>query len=566
MDQRTKENMKEFLSKCNKIGFEDAYNEFIKDNSDYKNKFLRIFFNQSIDPIFHGFKKNNQKCLYLSSEFDVGLETLSNIYNEIYFSGNNETKQIIDTRLKFSEKENIILSSELNKIFEKKETFDLIYSQNLIKFLENTNIKKNNIHEFFEKIFNSININGCFCFGLKFNELLENFNDEIPITKNTTKEVQLEEVKKMIVSKGFKVDIYWVLPSIEKPYYSSNMLNEIPLIWYVKNLRQFVKEEKLDTKQKAAAILKGRIGEKIIKSKMKTRLNQFIFCCYKDDKKNTLEDIIEKQTGERNILMISRPKKINFITFKNKEPDKIIKFSKFGNIFPTKISNHIRTFENMKNPTDRMWMEKWHNGNKLNMSKEKEILLAIDWLINFQKKTQGKTYSRKEVEKESNEIFNKLLEIGLSSEKIVEKWLKDYNEFVSKNKIFQTSVHGDFWIDNILITKNNQINVIDWELYLEEGNPFTDLMKFMMGWLMKSNSNNIDAKIFEKKIMGFGNFIKIYPKIRDKINEHFKCEFEFMVVLRYCFLWRISKAKITEENLKSYSSIIKILSTKNILE
>lgn len=564
MEKKIKENMNQFLSKCDEIGFENAYNKFIIENPDYKKEFLRIFFNQSIDSIFHGFTKNNQRCLYLSSEFDVGLETLSNIYNEIHCFEKNEIKQMIENRLKFYEKENIILSKNLNEIFDNKEIFDLIYSQNLLKFLENTEPKNYNIHEFFEKIFNSINTDGYFCFGVKFEDLLKIFNHETP--SNTSKEIQLEKIKKMIISKGFKVDIYWVLPSIEKPYYSSNILNQIPLVWYVKNLRQFVKEEKLGIKQKATSILKGKIGEKIIKSEIKTRLNQFIFCCYKNDTRSSLENLVKKETETEDILMISRPKKINFITFRNKEPDKIINFSKYGNKFPTKITNCIRTPENMKNPIDKLWMENWYNGNKLNITKEKEILLAIEWLIDFQKNTHGKILSKEKIQKDIEEIHKKLQDIGFGNEKIVEKWFNDYSEFITKNKIFQTSVHGDFWTDNILITKDNRINVIDWELYLERGNPFIDLMKFMMGWLMKSNKNNIDAEFLEKNLMGFGNFMKIYPKIRNKINEHFKCEFEFMVVLRYCFLWRISKAEITEQNLKAYSSVVKILSTKKILE
>ena len=192
--------------------------------------------------------------------------------------------------------------------------------------------------------------------------------------------------------------------------------------------------------------------------------------------------------------------------------------------------------------------------------------MAIDWLIEFQKNTQGEILSIEKIQKDIEEIRNKLHHIGFGNQKIVEEWLNEYSEFVTKNKIFQTGVHGDFWIDNILITKDNKINVIDWEMYSEKGNPFTDLMKFMMGWLMKSNQSNTDAKLLEKNFTGFGNFVKIYPKIRNKMNEHFKCKFEFMIVLRYCFLWRISKAEITEQNLNAYSSVVKILSTKKILE
>ena len=560
MEKNTKENMIQFLSKCDEIGFENAYNKFIIENPDYKKEFLRIFFNQSVDPIFHRFTKHNQKCLYLSSEFDVGLETISNIFNEIHCHEKNDIKQMIEDRLKFLEKENIILSKNLKEVLDNKEIFDLIYSQNLLKFWENTELKNQNIEKFFKQVFNSININGYFCFGIKFDDLLKIFNQET--LQKDTKEIQLEKIKKIIISKGFEVDIYWVLPSIEKPYYSSNILNKIPLVWYVKNLRQFVKEERLGIKQKATSMLKGKIGEKIIESEMNTRLNQFIFCCYKNNTTNSLENLIKTQTGAEDILMISRPKKINFITFKNKKPDKIINFSKYGNVFPSKITNCIRTLGNMKNPTERLWMENWYNGNKLNITREKEVLLAIDWLIEFQKNTQGEILSIEKIQKDIEEIRNKLHHIGFGNQKIVEEWLNEYSEFVTKNKIFQTGVHGDFWIDNILITKDNKINVIDWEMYSEKGNPFTDLMKFMMGWLMKSNQSNTDAKLLEKNFTGFGNFVKIYPKIRNKMNEHFKCKFEFMIVLRYCFLWRISKAEITEQNLNAYSSVVKILSTK----
>lgn len=564
MEKKTQENMKQFRSKCDEIGFENAYNKFIIENPDYKKEFLRIFFNQSVDSIFHRYTKNNKKCLYLSSEFDVGLETISNIYNEIHCYEKNEFKQMIKKRLKFSENENIILFKNLDEIFNNKESFDLVYSQNLLKSLENIEMKNYNVQEFFGQVFDSININGCFSFGIKIKDSLKILNQEMP--QNVNKEIQLEKIKKMLTSKGFKVDIYWVLPSIEKPYYSSNILDQIPLVWYVKNLRQFVKEEKLGIKQKAASILKGKIGEKIIKSEMKTRLNQFIFCCYKNDSRSSLENLIKTETRTEDILMISRPKKINFITFKNNKPDKIINFSKFGNIFPLKITNRVRTLENMKNPTERLWMENWYEGNKLNIMNEKEILLAVDWLIDFQKNTQREILSIEKIGKDIEQIQNKLQKISFGNEKIVNRWFNDYKEFVSKNKIFQTGIHGDFWIDNILITKDNKINVIDWEMYSESGNPFGDLMKFMMGWLMKSNKNNTDADLLEKNLMGFGNFIKLYPKIKNKINDHFKCQFEFMVVLRYCFLWRISKAEITEKNLKEYSSVVKILSTKKILE
>ena len=37
--------MKQFLSKCDEIGFENAYNKFIIENPEYKKEFLRIFFN-----------------------------------------------------------------------------------------------------------------------------------------------------------------------------------------------------------------------------------------------------------------------------------------------------------------------------------------------------------------------------------------------------------------------------------------------------------------------------------------------------------------------------------------
>ena len=104
MEKNTKENMIQFLSKCDEIGFENAYNKFIIENPDYKKEFLRIFFNQSVDPIFHRFTKHNQKCLYLSSEFDVGLETISNIFNEIHCHEKNDIKQMIEDRLKFLEK------------------------------------------------------------------------------------------------------------------------------------------------------------------------------------------------------------------------------------------------------------------------------------------------------------------------------------------------------------------------------------------------------------------------------------------------------------------------------
>jgi len=566
MDKKTNYKIKEFIKEINEIGFKNAQKSFLRNNPKFQAEFIRIDFNQTADKMFHCYTENNNRCLDLSAGLGGGTISLSNMFNEVYcYELEDNLRDVLKARLEFSKKKNILLCKNLkNEITSKKDFFDLIICQDILKLIQYRDLREFNINSFLEKIFHSLSQNGRFCFGINSDDLLKFNQNTHDVTSNFEKKSDIDELKNQIITQGYKVEIFWALPSLEKPYYSGSITEDTSLIWYVKNLRKFVKEENLSMKQKTISLFKGKIGNKIIKLKAKNELKNFIFCCYKNNSKNSLEDLVKKETNSNDILMISRPQKVNFISFKNNQPTKIVNLSRYGKEFPTQIKNIVRTRENLENPKDRLWMEDWYDGTKLNLSNEKEVLLAIDWLINFQKNSRGDIISENEIKDEMNEITIKLQNASFGYEDTIRKWLNDYYELIMKNKILKTNVHGDFWINNILVNKSNTVNVIDWELFSKNGNPFVDFMKFFNRWLMKSEKNNIDAVILEKNLSDSSDFMNIYPKIKKKIDLHFGFKLDFLVILRYFVLRRISMKEMTQENLTTFTKIVDILMEKKL--
>ena len=60
------------------------------------------------------------------------------------------------------------------------------------------------------------------------------------------------------------------------------------------------------------------------------------------------------------------------------------------------------------------------------------------------------------------------------------------------------------------------------------------------------------------------DFMNIYPKIKKKIDLHFGFKLDFLVILRYFVLRRISMKEMTQENLTTFTKIVDILMEKKL--
>ncbi|MGI0022515.1 MAG: phosphotransferase family protein, partial [Nitrososphaeraceae archaeon] len=179
-------------------------------------------------------------------------------------------------------------------------------------------------------------------------------------------------------------------------------------------------------------------------------------------------------------------------------------------------------------------LENWISGKPLDPHKSDEIIATIDWLFAFQNKNRRTTMTKGDVHLEVNMLKTNLLQIPHLNKQQYRKWLDDFESYASAIHVDKTSEHGDFWHKNILINpETNEVNVIDWEHFREEGNPFFDLI-FMLINAMQLPGNPINE--FKCNLDGYGRFATILKELKNKIDNHFGFSLDLDILIRYTML------------------------------
>ena len=253
-------------------------------------------------------------------------------------------------------------------------------------------------------------------------------------------------------------------------------------------------------------------------------------------------------------------------------PEKKVVVRRYGNKFPDQLQFFERKFPNLKDPKEKCWIEDWFSGRSVIPLNKNEIELSINWLINFQNETKQNLINDNDVEKEI-ELIKKGLELvphGNISK--YHQWLEEYRKFMRKNPIYSTAVHGDFWVSNILFNpKENKVNIIDWELSKEKGNPLLDISTFIFN-LMASTSND-PLKTFEKNLKKQGESFEMIEEVKNRIEKHFGFKVEFISVLRYYLMKKmvpkeeelqeeLTKNRILKSEPTLYMKMLDLLSEK----
>ena len=120
--------------------------------------------------------------------------------------------------------------------------------------------------------------------------------------------------------------------------------------------------------------------------------------------------------------------------------------------------------------------------------------LAISWLILFQNRSLKKQLSREFILNEVSIVREKINTLKIQNNKKYNDIIASYQRYLLEHPLFIVPEHGDFWPGNILFDrKNNRIHVIDWESYRENGDPFYDLIFFI---IQLNIANGIDIRDF----------------------------------------------------------------------
>jgi thiamine kinase-like enzyme len=138
--------------------------------------------------------------------------------------------------------------------------------------------------------------------------------------------------------------------------------------------------------------------------------------------------------------------------------------------------------------------------------------------------------SREFILNEIKNVREKINILNMQNNKKYNDIIANYQSYMLEHPVFIASEHGDFWPGNILFDKNkNQIQVIDWESYKENGSPLYDLVFFI---IQLNIANRIDIKDF---VDNYRNEYR-YREFLDMIDDHFGFKIDMSIVLPFVLL------------------------------
>jgi len=550
-NQFTKEKLKEILQEINKHGYEKTIIQF--SNDPIIKSFLSDI--KSADSIFHCIGKNNLRCLEIGSNLGKISDNLSHIFHGVYSIETSKEKiEIQKKRFQHLKLDNItILRCNPIELPFPDNYFDLVICNESFGLSKMFNPKlepKKTQIVFLKEIKRVLTNEGCLCLGVqnKFGipKLFGIDNTDYHTQKNNKNKISnytLFGYHKLLKNVSFNFKSYWVLPSCQKPYFSGNLKNDVTSKWFFQNATNFLLKRKKSKYKNLLFALINKLNKHIIKIILSVFVPDFVFCCYKSDLTESVEDTIIRHTKIENFLMMGRRTKIFFVLLEqNGKPVKKVVLDRYSHSFPNKIGKCDRIFPNMKDPIERMWIEDWIDGIPMDPTKIDEMYNALEWLHRFQKESSNGT-----ITKDSEELEIRRMKYALSMIKDLDfiewkKWLKEYESYIEKHTIYKTAVHGDFWSSNILINpKTRKVNVIDWEMYEQCGNPIIDNLTFIFFFMITSSSDILNS--FKSSFNDREKYETII-KLQKKISEYFGFEFKLVLLLRWLIIKQITDSKL----------------------
>ena len=218
----------------------------------------------------------------------------------------------------------------------------------------------------------------------------------------------------------------------------------------------------------------------------------------------------------------------------------------------------------MKDVDEKILSEDWFGNDHLDRLNINHVKLALDWLTNFQNNTSSGSFDPHDIEAEVKNLKNELSRIEEIHNLPYHKCLDEYKQHVSAIKLKMTAVHGDFQVRNILVNQDNlSVNVIDWDAFMEKGNPLVDFLA-LAGSMIFQGSDSVEE--CSSNLRGIGKAVPALKLIKKTMNEHFQADLDFIILLRFFvlkILLRNFKTKRTSTDYFTYVELFRMLSEIN---
>lgn len=561
----TRAEITSLISNIDKRGYDYGLQEFISKNPELRDYMLD---ESRADWLYHCSGVGRGKCLDIGSGLGNISEILSRNFEQVYsLEAVRERIEFQKRRYKKSNRKNIILirANAIQLPFP-ENFFDLVICNGVLEWIAslspNLDPRKAQLM-FLSEIKRVLCTGGCayigienrlgFPFllgaldhsGIRYTSLmprkLASFlvnrfgktggiyggsTDKKETRGYTTYTYTLGGYKKLFDKIGLKTKSFWVIPSYNKPHVSGRTDDDNALKayigYYLNTYRKF--KLPLTILYNLNKSITQRLGNFLTPS--------FLFFCYKDRIHESFDESSIRETMLPSFVRISTGAGVMYIMYDDKTNASKVVHSKRPNYGPlNQIPFRDKSNPDFKDFDQNVWVENWIKGRQLNPLNINESRLALKWLFDYQRNNGASEFTSEELQSQVSELKVKLaMTPEIKAEKYLD-YLDKYKVYLNKLKINRVCEHGDFFYSNIIVDKSaSELQVIDWEYYRENGDPFFDLMFYVLTSL-ELPSESPDA--FKNNLDGKGKFIKILRYLKPMIDKHYGQNIDFDKLLPY---------------------------------
>jgi SAM-dependent methyltransferase len=587
----SKMDMQNLLRNIDLVGYNDALSSFFEVYPALRNY---IVDHRRADWIAHCISRNNERCLDIGSGLGNISETLSHIYHEMYsLEAVKERIEFQRRRFENSGRTNITLvrGNALELPFP-DDYFDLVVCNGVLEWIGMLNKKvcpRQAQISFINEVKRVLNNKGCLYIGienrfgiqyllgqrdhsgLKFTSIIPRRLADILVRKfgpeggiyggaNLSSKQGTEYGKEHTSKKPLKKDrgyhtftyslrgyhsllkqagfssfkSYWVFPSYQVPSFSGKLGDSIA----IKGFLHFTRSINLPRFKMAIPILE-KVDKHILSFFTSLLIPSFLFYCYKENIPESFEEILTKNSAVKSMSTFSGDKDLCYVLYDAKgKPSNVGRLQRYGYGLPNTTPRYDKRGPWFGMSHERGWIENWIQGRRLKPLTLTESRAAINWLIEFQERTRSSNMmSRDEIHFEVESIRQNLLTLPHLYTIEYERWLDDYELYVSQQEIHRPSEHGNFFHSNILFNSKSQVTeVIDWKHFRSKGDPFFDFILFLIYSCMADVSYKHCQDSFEQNLSGHGKYSKILFKMQELIGNYFNFELDMQRLIRFVLL------------------------------
>jgi ubiquinone/menaquinone biosynthesis C-methylase UbiE/thiamine kinase-like enzyme len=370
--------------------------------------------------------------------------------------------------------------------------------------------------------------------------------------------------KSLFKNAGLKVKSFWVYPSYNQPYFSGHLEDKTGIKGFI-NTINIQSDTLLSTSRiKMAIAIASKINKSVVQFILGILTPSFLFYCGKNDVDLPIYEYLSNQTSLTSITSLCNGDDIKYLLYDREgKLKKTVHMKRDLKYFPGNIRLVNKTNpDDLPSLSEKIWIEDWIPGRKIDPLNFKEVKMAIEWLINFQNCSKKEIMTREFLTNETDKLRAGIMSITERENSKYIKIIDNYELYLINKEISIIPEHGDYFFGNILIDNAQNLFVIDWAYYRKRGDPFFDPIFFIIQVIIHFKRQYPSNTL--KDIMSKDEI----KELKTILENHFGQELNFQLLILYNLLRFINriitKKGILENELIGYYELTDEIINLNI--